>query len=532
MSVLPRTVPTKQLAQNLASAGVTMYLNNTLDWDGNQLSSADFGTIVYAVLRNASNSQIELIAIDPTTITAAAAITITKRALGYNGGTTAATETAYDWLAGDTFVELGSDSPQFLNQFANVGNDNAFTGANSFAQVPSTTGGNPVAGNDLVRKTYVDGLLAGIASTISLIVSGTAGETVAAGQLVYLKASDGRWWLADADLPLTVNNVVLGMAQGAGAAAGAIASGVMLQGLDTNQVGLTPSTVYYASNTAGGISSSVGTNEVTVGIAKTATTFYFNPRFNQQLTEDEQDAIVGDNGTPSATNKFVTQSGLQLGAEVYAADAVGTDSYAITLSPAIAAYAAGQKFLIKLGTANTGAATLNVNAVGAKAIKKNYNADLVTGDLLANQVIQVAYDAVNDVFQLISPVSGGVSRAVVTDSYDISTASGNKVIAHNLGKVPTYVRITTHVGFAATVQAHSDGAWDGTRTRAVWWMFNTAGTNRNGQDTSNIVVIDLNNGSDTQKATITVDGTNVTLAFTKAGTPTGTAYFVVETIAN
>lgn len=92
----------------------------------------------------------------------------------------------------------------------------------------------------------------------------------------------------------------------------------------------------------------------------------------------------------------------QDGSTIYAADSVGTDAYAITLSPAPTAYAAGQTFRVKIGTANTGAATLNVNGLGAISIKKNSNSDLATGDLLANQVIEVVYDG--SVFQLLSPV--------------------------------------------------------------------------------------------------------------------------------
>lgn len=79
----------------------------------------------------------------------------------------------------------------------------------------------------------------------------------------------------------------------------------------------------------------------------------------------------------------------------YAADAGGTDAYAITITPAITAYAAGQIFTFKANTANTGPATLNVSALGAKNIKKNYNEDLITGDIVANQIVTVIYDGTN-----------------------------------------------------------------------------------------------------------------------------------------
>lgn len=79
----------------------------------------------------------------------------------------------------------------------------------------------------------------------------------------------------------------------------------------------------------------------------------------------------------------------------YAADAGSTDAYAITITPAITAYSAGQEFTFKANTANTGACTLAVSGLSAIALKKNYNEDLATGDILANQIVTVVYDGTN-----------------------------------------------------------------------------------------------------------------------------------------
>lgn len=105
----------------------------------------------------------------------------------------------------------------------------------------------------------------------------------------------------------------------------------------------------------------------------------------------------------------------------YAVDAVGTDAYAITPSPAITAYVAGQFFTFKAGTLNTGAATLNVSGLGAKTIKKDVSSDLVTGDILANQVVEVIYDGTN--MQLVSrsstltPLNPTVQVVTATGTY-------------------------------------------------------------------------------------------------------------------
>ncbi len=85
----------------------------------------------------------------------------------------------------------------------------------------------------------------------------------------------------------------------------------------------------------------------------------------------------------------------------YAVDSVGTDSYAITPSPAITAYAAGQHFTFQAGTANTGTASLNVNGLGAKTIKKVVSNNLTTGDIILNQIVEVVYDGTN--MQMLVP---------------------------------------------------------------------------------------------------------------------------------
>lgn len=126
-------------------------------------------------------------------------------------------------------------------------------------------------------------------------------------------------------------------------------------------------------------------------------------------------------------------------AEIYAVDSVGTDSYAVTLTPAPTAYTDGMPVLFKPGTANTGAATLNVNGLGAKSIRKNYNTALATGDIVAQQRCLVVYDAANDWFQLISwpGVGSATQTEVQTGSLVYSaTATGNDAYVATLSPVP------------------------------------------------------------------------------------------------
>jgi len=70
-----------------------------------------------------------------------------------------------------------------------------------------------------------------------------------------------------------------------------------------------------------------------------------------------------------------------------------SNAYTISLTPAITAYANGQQFAFKADKTNSGAATLNVNAVGAVAIRKTDGvADVEAGDILNGQIVHVTYD--------------------------------------------------------------------------------------------------------------------------------------------
>jgi hypothetical protein len=75
----------------------------------------------------------------------------------------------------------------------------------------------------------------------------------------------------------------------------------------------------------------------------------------------------------------------------YAA-ATGTDTYALTLVPAITAYTTGVPFYFQVANTNTGASTLNVNGLGAKALVKGASTALAASDLTVGKIYQGVYD--------------------------------------------------------------------------------------------------------------------------------------------
>lgn len=238
-------------------------------------------------------------------------------------------------------------------------------------------------------------------------------------------------------------------------------------------------------------------------------------------SSDEKDALAAPT-SPSATNKFITQADLQKAAEIYAADSVGTDAYAITLSPAPAAYATGMVIHFKAGTANTGAATLNVNSLGAKTLKKYVSggkSDLETGDILANQPVTVIYDG-TDMVVLSRLASETTVHASGQAQKSESEASTTQTIAHGLGRVPKYVRIkavgvkTVSTGFSVWAEAIFNGSVQTSQS------FNDLGSGSYAVSEADFRLSSVGtSGTNAQTGVISVDATNITITWTKHGTP-------------
>lgn len=219
----------------------------------------------------------------------------------------------------------------------------------------------------------------------------------------------------------------------------------------------------------------------------------------------------------------------------YQVDSVGSDAYAITPSPIVEAYASGQHFTFKAGTANTGACTLNVNGLGAKAIKKDANADLETGDILAGQIVEVVYDSVLDAMVLLSrsKATNLASFSSGLSSKNTADASTTQTIAHGLGKIPKRVKFTVlaKTPSVTNIQYHI-GVFDASGNNSVGTLHGTS-SGTFVSYISNVYAIALCGGTVLpstigQTGVVTVDATNITITWTKNGTPAGTVDFMWE----
>jgi len=119
----------------------------------------------------------------------------------------------------------------------------------------------------------------------------------------------------------------------------------------------------------------------------------------------------------------------------------GTDTITAVGAPVVAAYAAGQMFYFVATGDNTGAVTLNIDSLGAKAVTRDGSVALVAGDIKSGEVVVVVYDGTR--FQVVSQLnSAGDARFA-----NVSIASSLYV-----GGVSTFVG---NAGFSANVSIAS-----------------------------------------------------------------------------
>lgn len=90
------------------------------------------------------------------------------------------------------------------------------------------------------------------------------------------------------------------------------------------------------------------------------------------------------------------------------------NAYAATVpEPVPTAYSAGMMVAVIINTANSGAASLNLNGLGAQSISRSGSAFLAAGDLPAGAVVMLTYDGTR--FQLPAPTAAQIT--------DIATVS-------------------------------------------------------------------------------------------------------------
>lgn len=159
-----------------------------------------------------------------------------------------------------------------------------------------------------------------------------------------------------------------------------------------------------------------------------------------------------------------------------------SNAYVLTTGLSLAAYVSGQAFKIKTNFANTGAATINVDTLGAKSIVKNGSTALASGDLANGQVYEIAYDGTN--FQLVGKF-GQTEDATLTAVAALSWSTGKPLVQFtaadtvSLTLAPDVTSISVADGTAAGPSVKVGDEQNGLYSPAANQLgFATAGSNR------------------------------------------------------
>lgn len=209
--------------------------------------------------------------------------------------------------------------------------------------------------------------------------------------------------------------------------------------------------------------------------------------------------FTGLGGGNTRTDSF-NAGQVQDGGLTYGGTSSGTNTIVFSTSPTFTAYAGGQVFRFIPGNTNSGAVTVNINSVGAVAIKKSTPAGLValvSGDLVAGLIYTIEYDGTQ--FQLQDPTNISASQLIGTMTND--NAAAGYVGEYIFSNVASGSAVSLSNGSAKTVTsiALTVGDWDvggnvlftGGSSTTVAFLYSSISATNNTIDASNDRVSNL-----------------------------------------
>lgn len=134
------------------------------------------------------------------------------------------------------------------------------------------------------------------------------------------------------------------------------------------------------------------------------------------LADNESTAVQLNQATTGYITLQQTASDITSAAQVYKGSAAGTaNALTVSLTPVLSALSDGIVMFVRAFLSNTGEATINVDSLGVKSIKKNGDDPIGAGDIskLDHELI-LRYNSGNDAWELLNP--------------KVSNREGNKLI--------------------------------------------------------------------------------------------------------
>lgn len=187
----------------------------------------------------------------------------------------------------------------------------------------------------------------------------------------------------------------------------------------------------------------------------------------RSATINDLDAAVG-----TAFALLPTEDNLTRGTTTYAVDTGTANTYVVALPHAPSGYVDGLRVTFRTPNANTGASTINVNGLGAKAIRLSSSGVLAAGDIPAGAPLELFYSTATGFFHL-APNSTAASISATASAAAASTSASNALTSENNAAASYDSFDDRYLGSkAADPTLDNDG--DALLTGALYW--NTSGT--------------------------------------------------------
>jgi hypothetical protein len=129
---------------------------------------------------------------------------------------------------------------------------------------------------------------------------------------------------------------------------------------------------------------------------------------------------------PSDADLYQLSRAIQGGLVNWGVDTGIPNQMAITPTQPISAYALGQRFIVKVRYGNTGQVVLNVSGLGNVPVIHTDQTQLNAYEMLAGQLIEVAYDGVH--FQAIGGISTGAITMTATQNLYVNSGIGSDTL--------------------------------------------------------------------------------------------------------
>lgn len=176
---------------------------------------------------------------------------------------------------------------------------------------------------------------------------------------------------------------------------------------------------------------------------------------NDTLTKDGQNSpttnlpMAGFHHTnvssATARNQYLTMGQFQDQSGVAYTTTGSSNAYVLSITPAITAYADGERLRIKASFANSGAATINVNGLGAKALTKNGTTALASGDLVSGTIYDIQYDGTQFQVLNINAVAATVTGPSSSVDSEISLFNGTSGNVIKRATGTGYIKVSSGV---------------------------------------------------------------------------------------